>query len=149
MAAVGGGLGILYPASESEAAESTPGPSPRDEELRAALGSDEVLANNVTLLMSRRQRGEAVDDEEEEMGIEDVVLDDEEAAPGSADGATTTGEAAAAAAAQAGNGGGDGAGAIAPLIHQVLRMPLMWRVRESLVLVLVSYRDLTVTLGSV
>lgn len=128
------GAAFLHPAGTSDsgaatAANADAATSPRERELRAALGSDEVLPNNVTLLMSRRQRGEESDVEEggdEELELEDVVLDDEEAGPGSAGG---DGEAAAAgrtAAEQQQHS--SGGGAIAPLIHQVLRRPLTWRV---------------------
>lgn len=128
------GASFLPPAGYSEsgagatgAADEDAEANPRERELRAALGSDEVLPNNVTLLMSRRQRGEESDaeEEDEELELEDVVVDDEEAGPGSAGDDGEAAIAAGSTAAQQHNGGG---GAIAPLIHQVLRRPLTWRV---------------------
>ncbi len=66
----GGGLAFMRSTSSSSstgtAAAADAGASPREEELRAALGSDEVLPNNVTLLMTRRQRGEDSEGEQED-----------------------------------------------------------------------------------
>lgn len=135
------GAAFLHPAGTSDsgaatAANADAAASPRERELRAALGSDEVLPNNVTLLMSRRQRGEESDGEEGEedgeLELEDVVLDDEEAGPGSAGGdgdAVAAGRTVAEQQQQHSIGGG----AITPLIHQVLRRPLTWRVSLQMV----------------
>ena len=110
--------------STGTAAAADAGASPREEELRAALGSDEVLPNNVTLLMTRRQRGEdsegEQEDGEEEEELEDVELD-EEAGPAPMPDATAS-------TSPSGGPAGSGGRTIAPLIHQVLEMPLMWRV---------------------